>query len=87
MRRDCAKNVSVQGMVEAGIVEVKAGRVRLLRREEIGESKKKREEKNDKSSLLTSPDWLITQTLIHALDQKGEMGAAELLAESGARSY
>jgi putative DNA methylase len=68
-----AKNVSVQSMVEAGILEAKAGKVRLLRREEI-------EERKDKSSLLAPPDWLITQTLIHALDQKGEVGAAELLA-------
>ena len=37
------------------------------------------------SSVPSSPDWLITQTLIHELDQKGEMGAAELLAKLGSR--
>ncbi|WP_216351290.1 hypothetical protein [Leptolyngbya sp. 'hensonii'] len=30
-------------------------------------------------------DWLVAQYLIHQLDQKGEMGAAELLAKLGSR--
>jgi putative DNA methylase len=31
------------------------------------------------------PDWETAQYLIHELDQKGEMGAAELLAKLGGR--
>ncbi len=91
-----AKNTSVQGMVDAGILEAKAGKVRLLRREEIGNreegrgSRKQGIGKSDDSvpsslSSNSSPDWLLTQYLIHELDQKGEMGAAALLAKLGSR--
>ncbi|UZQ52970.1 DUF559 domain-containing protein [Trichothermofontia sichuanensis B231] len=72
-----AKNTSVQGMVDAGILEAKGGKVRLL----------------DRASLPSplgrgvggegATDWLITQYLIHALDQHGETGAAALLAKLG----
>jgi putative DNA methylase len=31
------------------------------------------------------PDWEIAQYLIHELDQKGEMGAAAMLAKLGGR--
>jgi putative DNA methylase len=85
-----AKNTSVQGMVEAGILEAKGGKVRLLSREGIGSRKQGRGKSDDSvpsslSSVPSSPDWLITQTLIHELDRKGEMGAAELLANLGNR--
>jgi putative DNA methylase len=91
-----AKNTSVQGMVDAGILEAKGGKVRLLRREEIGNreegrgSRKQGIGKSDDSvpsslSSNSSPDWLLTQYLIHELDQKGEMGAAALLAKLGSR--
>ena len=39
-----AKNTSVQGLVNAGILEAKAGKVRLLPREEIGQKKGNRKE-------------------------------------------
>ncbi|WNC52587.1 MULTISPECIES: DUF1156 domain-containing protein [unclassified Thermosynechococcus] len=89
-----AKNTTVQGMVNGGILEAKGGKVRLLTREEIAKRngkrqkrKEKREERNEPStSLLTSPLWLITQLLIHALDKQGETGAAELLAQLGDRA-
>ncbi|MGI0485499.1 DUF1156 domain-containing protein [Pantanalinema rosaneae CENA516] len=73
-----AKNTSVQGMVDAGILEAKGGKVRLLKRSEL---------KSDwnPSSDSRMPDWEIAQYLIHELDQKGEMGAAELLAKLGNR--
>lgn len=82
-----AKNTSVQGMVEAGILEAKGGKVRLLRREEIAERAERKENRGTRSelspSLLPSPHWLITQVLIHALDRQGETGAAALLAKLG----
>ncbi|OLP15412.1 hypothetical protein BST81_26510 [Leptolyngbya sp. 'hensonii'] len=73
-----AKNTSVQGMVDAGILEAKGGKVRLLKRSEL---------KSDwnPNSDSRMPDWEIAQYLIHELDQKGEMGAAELLAKLGNR--
>ena len=73
-----AKNTSVRGMVDAGILEAKAGKVRLLKREEL---------KSDWSPESDSrmPDWEIAQYLIHELDQKGEMGTAELLSKLGSR--
>ena len=74
-----AKNTSVQGMVDAGILEAKAGKVRLLKRDEL---------KSDWNPTSDSrmPDWEIAQYLIHELDQKGELGAAELLAKLGDRA-
>ncbi len=73
-----AKNTSVQGMVDAGILEAKAGKVRLLKRDEL---------KSDwnPNSDSRMPDWEVAQYLIHELDQNGETGAAELLAKLGDR--
>ncbi|MCZ8162060.1 MAG: DUF1156 domain-containing protein, partial [Microcystis sp. LE19-196.1B] len=71
-----AKNTSIQGMVEAGILEAKAGKVRLLKREDLKTDWKP--EKDERT-----PIWEITQHLIHTLDKKGETGAAELLAKLG----
>jgi putative DNA methylase len=73
-----ARNVSIESLEELGILEAKAGKVRLLRREEIAQRKEKGAD--SLSLLLASSAWLITQTLIHTLDRKGEMGAAALLA-------
>ena len=71
-----AKNTSVQGMVEAGILEAKSGKVRLLKREEL-----KGDWKPEKDNRI--PIWEITQYLIHTLDKQGEVGAAELLTKLG----
>jgi putative DNA methylase len=71
-----AKNTSVQGMVEAGILEAKAGKVRLLKREDL------KADWNPETDART-PVWEVAQQLIHALDQKGETGAAQLLAKLG----
>jgi putative DNA methylase len=78
-----ARNVSIESLEELGILEAKAGKVRLLRREEIAQRKEKGAD--SLSLLLASSAWLITQTLIHTLDRKGEMGAAALLAALGDR--
>jgi putative DNA methylase len=74
-----AKNTSVQGMVDAGILEAKGGKVRLLKRDEL---------KSDWNPASDSrmPDWEIVQYLIHELDQKGELGAAALRAKLGDRA-
>jgi putative DNA methylase len=73
-----AKNTSVQGLVEAGILEAKAGKVRLLPRSELA-AKWQPDQDN------RMPVWEITQHLIRALDQTGETGAANMLAKLGDR--
>ncbi|AFZ48918.1 DUF1156 domain-containing protein [Dactylococcopsis salina] len=73
-----AKNTSVQGMVEAGIIEAKAGKVRLLKREELPT-----DWTPDTNTRM--PDWELTQYLIRELLNNGEMGAAELLSKLGDR--
>lgn len=71
-----AKNTSVKGLEVAGILEARSGKVRLLKRSELeGDWKPESDDR--------MPDWEVTQHLIHELDQKGEMGAAALLAKLG----
>lgn len=71
-----AKNTSVSGMVEAGILSAKGGKVRLLKKEELPADWNPAAD-----SRLTI--WESTHHLIRALDQ-GEQAAAELLRKLGA---
>lgn len=71
-----AKNTAVQGMVEAGIIVAKAGKVRLLRRDELPQAWNPTDDKR-----LTV--WEATQHLIRALDCTGEASTATLLAQLG----
>jgi len=71
-----AKNTSVQGMVEAGILEAKAGQVRLLRRNEYAADW-------DASQDERLVVWEIAQQLIHHLQNKGELATARLMAQVG----
>lgn len=71
-----AKNTAVQGMVEAGILTAKAGKVRLLRRDELPLDWNPQADKR-----LTV--WEATQYLIRAIDLTGEQSAATLLAQLG----
>ncbi|KOR38513.1 hypothetical protein AM228_00545 [Planktothricoides sp. SR001] len=71
-----AKNTSIQGLVAAGILEAKAGKVRLLQRQEL------EPDWNPKTD-GRMPDWEITQQLIHTLDKQGEIATAELLSQLG----
>ena len=71
-----AKNTSVEGMVEAGIVVARSGKVRLLNRDELpGDWHPGRDRR------VTV--WEVAQHLVHALDKRGEGGAAALLAQLG----
>jgi len=74
-----AKNTSVQGLVEAGILDSKGGKVRLLKREELPPDWSPQTDHR-------TPDWEITQHLIRQLEQNGELGAAELLSQLGNRA-
>ncbi|MDB9540426.1 DUF1156 domain-containing protein, partial [Anabaenopsis arnoldii] len=65
-----AKNISVEGLVNGGILSAEGGKVRLLRRAELPEN-----------CNLMGCNWLITQHLIYTLDKKGETGAAAVLSK------
>ena len=71
-----AKNTSVGGMVEAGILSARAGKARLLRREELAADWNPATDRR-----LTV--WEVAQYLIRTMQEKGEPAAAELLAKVG----
>jgi putative DNA methylase len=71
-----AKNTGVNSLVEAGIVSARSGRVKLIGRDEMPEDWDPVADKR-----LTV--WEATQHLIHALDQHGEQGAADLVRKLG----
>ena len=96
-----SKNTSVAGMVEAGILESKRGKVRLYRPEELpaeDEKRGKRSEKREGSALtphsspLTSHSspltsaWLVVHQLIRVVATGGEPAAAALVAKLGAKA-
>ena len=66
-----ARDTSVEGIVESGILHARAGRVRLLSREEYPDEW-------DPTSDRRINTWECTQYLIKALDQGGEAEAALL---------
>jgi putative DNA methylase len=74
-----SKNTSVAGMVEAGIVESRRGRVRLLRPEELLADW-------DPAADPRLTAWEIVHQLIRVLASGGEGGAAELVAKLGAKA-
>jgi len=71
-----AKNTSIDGLVQSGILESRAGKVRLLKRNELDNSWSP-----EKDTRLTT--WEIAQYLIRALDNGGEQSAAERLLRIG----
>jgi putative DNA methylase len=71
-----AKNSSVGGLVEAGIVAAGRGRVRLLARGEYDPNW-------DPTRDTRLPAWEATQRLVHALLDGGEGAAAEMQAKLG----
>jgi len=71
-----AKALSVSHLAEAGILHSRAGKVRLLRREELPEDW-------DPSTVGRLTVWEVTQHLIRSLDQKGEKETANLKAKIG----
>jgi putative DNA methylase len=71
-----AKNTSVAGMVEAGIVRARSGKVKLLWRSELPSEWSPA---NDRDV----PVWEATQHLVKRLEDGGEEAAAALLAALG----
>jgi putative DNA methylase len=72
-----AKNTAVNGLEEAGILIARAGKVRLLRREELDGDW-------DPTTTHRLTVWEVTHQLIRTLDKDGEAGAAALLRKVGA---
>ena len=73
-----AKNTSIAGMVEAGILRSGAGQVRLLRPRELPPDWTP----GDDERLTT---WEMVHHLVRALDIGGELAAAALVRELGGR--
>jgi putative DNA methylase len=71
-----AKNTSVSGLVHAGILQSKAGQVRLLRPDELSPDW-------DTQSDGRLTVWEVVHHLVRRLEKDGEAGAAELVAALG----
>jgi putative DNA methylase len=71
-----AKNTAVNGLVEAGVVKARGGKVKLVSRAELPETWDPATDKR-----LTV--WETTQHLIRTLETKGESAAAALLNKLG----
>ncbi len=71
-----AKGVSVEGLKRAGVLEARAGNVRILRREELPADW-------DPVDDQRAPVWECLQHLIVRLENAGVDGAGELLAKIG----
>lgn len=74
-----AKNTSVSGMVEAGILTSKGGKVRLLKPEELP-----KDWDPARDSRLTV--WEMVHHLIRVLEAGGESAAAEIVTKLGSKA-
>ena len=71
-----ARDTSVEGIAESGVLQARAGKVRLLSRDEYPEAW-------DPTSDSRLNTWECTQYLIRRLDQGGETEAARLVRQLG----
>ena len=74
-----AKNTSVAGLVEAGILASKGGTVRLLKPDELPENW-------DPTTDARLTGWEMVHHLVRVLEANGERAAAELAARLGAKA-
>jgi putative DNA methylase len=74
-----AKNTSVQGLVDAGILKSSRGDVRLLKPSELAANW-------DPSTDTRLSAWESVHQLIRALESGGEAAAAELVAKLGSKA-
>jgi len=74
-----AKNTSVAGLVEAGILASKGGAVRLLKPDELPENW-------DPTTDARLTGWEMVHHLVRVLEANGESAAAELAARLGAKA-
>ena len=71
-----AKNISVQGLVEAGILHSGGGKVRLVRRDEL-------DLEWDPTTDKRLTVWEVCQQMIYAVGHRGEPVAGEMLRTGG----
>jgi putative DNA methylase len=71
-----AKNISVEGLVQSGILKAGGGKVRLLRRDELDPDW-------DPATDKRLSVWEMTQHLIRILESNGEDAATELQSKLG----
>ena len=71
-----AKNTSVQGLVEAGVITARGGKVKLITRDDMPEDW-------DPATDKRATCWEATQHLIRRLQNEGEEAAAQLLTRLG----
>ncbi|MDF0643106.1 MAG: DUF1156 domain-containing protein [Nitrospira sp.] len=74
-----AKNTSVSGLVDAGILSSKAGKVRLLKPDELPKDW-------DPTSDQRLTNWEMVHHLIRVLESGGEGTAAQLVAKLGSKA-
>jgi len=75
-----AKNVAIDSLVNAGFLEAKSGKVRLLKREELSK------EWNPKTSTRLTV-WEVMQRMIHALlDGKGESEVGDISRQASEKA-
>ena len=74
-----AKNTSVSGLVQAGILASKSGKVRLLKPEDLSRAW-------DPATDPRLTVWEMVHHLIRVLEAGGESAAAELVAKLGAKA-
>jgi putative DNA methylase len=74
-----AKNTSVAGMVDAGILASKSGKVRLLRPDELPADW-------DPATDLRLTAWEVVHQLIRVLEAGGEGAAADLVGKLGSKA-
>ena len=74
-----AKNTSVAGMVDAGILSSKGGKVRLLRPDELPPDW-------DPGTDPRLTAWEVVHQLVRALESGGEVAAADLVANLGSKA-
>ena len=74
-----AKNTSVAGLVETGILTSKGGKVRLLKPEQLPEDW-------DPTTDARLTAWEMVHHLVRVLEASGESAAAELAARLGAKA-
>ena len=74
-----AKNVAVNGLVDAGILVSRAGKVRLLERRELDAGW-------DPATDERITSWEVTQHLVRELEEGGEFAAARLLGRIGGQA-
>ena len=74
-----AKNTSISGLEQAGILEARAGQVRILHRDELYDDW---DPEQDKRFTV----WEATQYLVKTLDKEGETSAAQLASRLGGQA-